>query len=96
MRYAMTVAKEKDLILPYAPSLVRHEAGGDLNDNRPGLLKPELVIKVSPVADIKDLDNLIIMINGVYDPKSLGFYGLKFGKFLLQIITGKGLVTKLV
>jgi hypothetical protein len=38
-----------------------------------------LVIDVSSVTDIKDLDNPFIVVNGVYDPEPFGFEGGAFG-----------------
>jgi hypothetical protein len=55
-----------------------------------------LVIDIFTVTDIIYLDKPIIIVNGVYDPESLGFKGFEFGKFLLQIIAGVGFATKLV
>jgi hypothetical protein len=55
-----------------------------------------LVIDVSSVADIKDLDNPLVVINGVYDPEPFGFEGFEFGEFILQIIACIRFVPKFV
>ncbi len=61
-----------------------------------GQKKPELVINVSPVTDIKDLDKPKIIINLVYDPKSTGLERFELGEFILQIIPGIRLAPKFV
>jgi hypothetical protein len=40
------------------------------------------------VADIKDLNPPVVVINPVYDPESPGFEGFESGQFILQIIAG--------
>jgi hypothetical protein len=54
-----------------------------------------LVINVFTKADIIDMDKPMIMVNGIYNPESPGLKGFEFGKFLLQVVAGKGFAKKL-